>query len=438
MAGAAGADLRPGLRARLKTVAVEKRKVVNAAQLDKLTSPEGLDALMTVTHPRSWLAIASIGLVLVAGLAWGILGRIPYTVRGKGIFIFEGGIYNVVALGGGQTAEVRVKVGDTVRKNQVIARILQPDLELRLRQAKTALETGKSKAGTLTPIGDRGRAMQLKQLENDDRFLKQKVDALTKQLELLSSFAEASKRAAAEGVISRSDLVRAQQNYLASESDLADARSRLEENHLKRLQLTQDKSTTSFATRQSLEDLEHQVQALEASLDEAENVKSPHYGRVTELLVLPGDVVATGQPLVKVEPLDVPPTVVIYVPVSDGKRAHPGMEAHVEPFNVKKEESGYLVGQVKRVSEYPASRAAMIDLLSDPDLVSFFTAEGPTTAMEVTLERDASNPTGYRWSSGRNGGVRLTHGTLCNAEIVTRQEAPIRMVIPAVKKTLGL
>jgi HlyD family secretion protein len=151
-----------------------------------------------------------------------------------------------------------------------------------------------------------------------------------------------------------------------------------------------------------------------------------------------GDTVSAGQVVLKVEPLDVADHVIAYVPVADGKKAAPGMEAQVEPLSVKKEEVGFLLGKVVSVSKYPASKGSMVDLLADPDLVSFFTSSGPTTAVEVLLERDPTNPTGHRWSTGRTGGLTLTQGTVCNVEIVTRQEAPIRMVIPTVRKALGI
>ena len=55
--------------------------------LERLSSPEQLDQLMTVTSPRGWLALVGFGSLLALGLVWSIFATIQVTVPGKGILI---------------------------------------------------------------------------------------------------------------------------------------------------------------------------------------------------------------------------------------------------------------------------------------------------------------------------------------------------------------
>jgi hypothetical protein len=55
------------------------------AALDRLSSPEELDQLIHVTRPRSWVALAALGVLLAAGFLWSLLAVIPTTVSGQGV-----------------------------------------------------------------------------------------------------------------------------------------------------------------------------------------------------------------------------------------------------------------------------------------------------------------------------------------------------------------
>ena len=55
--------------------------------LERLSSPEQLDQLMQVVSPRSWLPLASLGILIGLALLWSVLARIPITAVGKGLFV---------------------------------------------------------------------------------------------------------------------------------------------------------------------------------------------------------------------------------------------------------------------------------------------------------------------------------------------------------------
>ena len=56
--------------------------------LERASSPEELDQIMQVVNPQKWLPVVAVGSLVMAGLFWSILGRIPITVTGTGIIVY--------------------------------------------------------------------------------------------------------------------------------------------------------------------------------------------------------------------------------------------------------------------------------------------------------------------------------------------------------------
>lgn len=57
--------------------------------LERLSSPERLDELMTIVNLKTWLPLGTIGVLLGLGLIWSLLGRIPVTTSGRGTLVYN-------------------------------------------------------------------------------------------------------------------------------------------------------------------------------------------------------------------------------------------------------------------------------------------------------------------------------------------------------------
>jgi hypothetical protein len=57
--------------------------------LERLSSPERLDELMTIVNLRAWLPLGAIALLLGLGLTWSVMGRIPVTTQGHGVLVHD-------------------------------------------------------------------------------------------------------------------------------------------------------------------------------------------------------------------------------------------------------------------------------------------------------------------------------------------------------------
>ena len=97
-----------------------------------------------------------------------------------------------------------------------------------------------------------------------------------------------------------------------------------------------------------------------------------------------------------------------------------------------------MVGTVVNISEFPITPQGMAAALHNDNLVNRFSKDGPRYAATVRLEQDAATQSGYRWAVGNGPPIHLTSGTLTRAEITTRKQRPIDLVIPLFKKLTGL
>src|SRR6516162_3884737 len=69
--------------------------IFRKAALERLSSPEQLDYLMSITSPIAWVALAAIGTLCFLIVLWGFFGVIPGKVSGKGILIRGGSVFDV-------------------------------------------------------------------------------------------------------------------------------------------------------------------------------------------------------------------------------------------------------------------------------------------------------------------------------------------------------
>ncbi len=65
----------------------DRHSLFRQESLERLSSPEQLDQLMQIVTPKSWIPLGTLGLLIVAGLIWSVVGRIPITVSGQGLLV---------------------------------------------------------------------------------------------------------------------------------------------------------------------------------------------------------------------------------------------------------------------------------------------------------------------------------------------------------------
>jgi hypothetical protein len=60
-------------------------KIYRESSLERLRSPERLDQAIWILSPLDWLSWTTVSLLFIAGLVWGLMGRIPSVATGHGV-----------------------------------------------------------------------------------------------------------------------------------------------------------------------------------------------------------------------------------------------------------------------------------------------------------------------------------------------------------------
>jgi HlyD family secretion protein len=448
---------------------MSENKLFRKVSLDRLSSPEELDQRLTVTTPIGWIALIAIGMLILAALVWGIFGSIANKAVGQGIILSSGGITSVIHHANGQITDVGVQDGDYVEKGQVIARIEQTELITEINQLKEDLAAAKAidldnlelnnsklNFNVYGKIGEIYRDYENAQASLDtqrahynsqrDQAAYELEQARVQYEDSLEKYSS-NKVLYESGAVSKSEFNEAERQFIVSE--LAYNTKKQNFNELPLSQLEQ--AEANFKSQQqwfkdtiivSIVDLENNIAKKQRDLMNNSEIIASASGRVLELQVKKGDIVQAGAPVCTIaeekEETD-SLEAVVYVPVDQGKKIMPGMEVNVSPTTVKKEEYGFMLGNVVSVSEYPASAKGMMLTLGNSELVQQLSGEsGAPIEVRVELVMDSSTQSGYKWSTPNGPPIVVDGGTFCTGEVKVEQKRPISMVMPFIKKLLPI
>lgn len=418
---------------------VAPQRTFRAAALDRAVSPEQFDHLVVITKPSDWIWTAVLCLLLVAAIAWGVLGRIPTRVSGDGILISNGDrVVDAVSAAAGRLASVSVAVGDHVVKGQPIARIVQTDIEQKHNEAGAVLGERQREHAVLTARVQSELAVKSQNFARLEDALNQVIKATAQRIEFLTVDVKNLEDLLTKGYTTRKNLSDRREELTSAQQRMDDTRNQILKLRADRTDLETQRDRELRQSEFSLNEAERQVNATAESLSQNTQVISPIEGRVLETKISPGSVLAVGTPVIGIESEGNKLEAVIYIPAEQGKRIKPGMQVRLEPSTVKREEFGMMLGNVDTVSDFPMTPQGMTAILHNDTLVQRFSHDGAPYAAKVTLEEDASTATGYRWAVGDGPNLRLTSGTLTRAEITTRHQRPLDLIIPLVKHLTGL
>jgi HlyD family secretion protein len=377
------------------------KKLFRQAALDRLASPERLDELMRVTSPVGWIALAAIGVGILVATIWGFVGRITTKVDGQGILLRGDAVLDVTSSSEGRLLSIDVGVGDIVKAGQQVASVEQPDLELQLRNKQRELATLRSQDSDQVSAVDRINARRRQQLEE-----------LHKEAEVLEGLIK-------DGLATLAQKRQTEAQIAGIEQEIANSR-------------------VMGAGRTNLvAGVEDEISQLESALEDRRKVLSPYTGRVLELMIDPGNLVAPGSRILTLETLGAPVDAVVYIPAQEGKKVLPGMRARISPSTVRVEEYGYIIGEVRSVADFPSTPEGLERTLRNANLVSTLSGRGAPIEVVVRLGLDDKTPSGFNWSSSQGPPVQVFTGTLCAASVEVAAKRPAEYVLPFLKQLLG-
>ncbi len=408
--------------------------------LERLSSPEQLDTLMRVITPKAWLALAPLLALIVLALIWGWFGSIPTKVAGKCILINPTGLADIASNASGRITALTVRVGDVVKVGQQVALVAQPELLDRIEKAEQRLRELQAQSRVVRAFSSQGVALGAEALAQQRRNLESRLRVMEEQARVALEREQTQVRLLEQGLITKQTLLQTQQERANLLLDAENVRNQVKELSLKKLEGDKLSRSEVATIDNQVNDAQRALDTLLQSKKLTTSLTSPFDGRVVEIKAGAGTLVTQGSSVLNVELTDVSSgrlQAVIYVDAAQGKRVAPRMEAQIVPTTIKREEHGFLHGVVDYVADYPSTTQSMMLLLQNENLVRDLAGTAPPIAIRAALQR-AENFSGYRWSSAAGAPVKLASGTLCYAEIVVQTQRPLSLVIPILRKSLGV
>jgi HlyD family secretion protein len=313
-----------------------------------------------------------------------------------------GTLRQIEASGEGELVELNLQLNDNVEPGQVIGEIAQPALDDRIESARQKYEELKrdyDAANAQDRASRNARRAELVKLEEE---LEKKKDLVRKGL-------------------------KPNKEVLALEREIINIKALVN-------QLSQKMSQRDLAS----EDAKRQWDELRKMEERSATVITPVAGRVIELNKTRGDRVRRGDVLAVLEPFSGSMEPVIYVPSTQGKLIKSGMDAQISPSTVKKEEFGYMKGEVSTVGEYPVTPEYLQKVLANESLARELLGSEAKLEVRAVLKSDERTPSGYEWSSSDGPPFKIAGGTRVTVSVVVDRRAPITYVLPIIKSALGI
>ncbi|MGQ0650953.1 MAG: NHLP bacteriocin system secretion protein [Betaproteobacteria bacterium] len=381
-----------------------------------------------------WIALGSIALIVVSAALWSFLGTVPTKVASRCIVMSASGVAAVIASASGRVLEVSVKPGDAVRAGQTIGAIAQPELDDRIRRARARIAELEDRGRSIATLSRRGLELSEDALLKRGDFLRQQRLLAQSRVRIAEEQGATLRQLLEQGLVTRRAVDDATRERKASEITVRDLERQIADLERTRVDTRKRESDERSGVELELADARRELALLESDRRRSTAVVSPFEGRVIEIKAGRGMLVNQGAPMVSLErggALAGPLEVVMYVAAADGKKIAAGAEAHVLPATVQREERGHLLGEVRSVSDYPATPQSLLATLGNEELVREVASLPAPFEVRVDLRRDGER---YMWSRHSSDPPPLQAGTLCRGEVLVRKERPAGFVIPALRK----
>jgi NHLM bacteriocin system secretion protein len=423
--------------------------------LERFAAPDQLDQLMRVVNPKHWLVLVTFAALVVITLLWGVWGRLPTAVMGRGVLIRPHKVVDFQSPAAGRLGKLAIQVGDVVKTGDILGEIDQAEIRQQLRenraklqallkqdQTKSALQT----QHTMSATQQRILATQAIELQRQD--VRKRLQDAQAKAPLLKQRLENRQRLEALGLLPKlsDEGLQAEQAYRENQNTMAELQTRLTqlEGELKQLdsqakQLALEKIEASTSRTNDIQALRSQLALLEVQLAENSQIISQYTGRILEITAHVGQMVETGHRLGSVEVEDTMSRLIslTYFPIQAGKRIRAGMTIYVTPDTVARERFGSILGTVTSVSPFPVTKAGAASLVGNAEVADALIAQGPAIEVAAELVQDASTPSGYRWSS-QGPALQITSSTTAVGRVVIEQRAPITYLIPLLRELSGI
>jgi HlyD family secretion protein len=397
--------------------------------------------MLVVTRRRGWLTLAGVGLIVVAIIFYGFLGRIPIVVQGSGMLIGGQELYLVELTAGGRIVELNVAPGDQVTRGEVIALLQSTQIDREMNSATQRFALLKEQNQQLTALEVSQLTLATVALERDRESLEQDISSSLRLYELKSRQVQEQAQLLQKGYIAENTYIQTLQDASVLEQQILTSRAAIDRNR-ESYESTRTQINASQAQRiDELSQSRFTLEELHSKREVDLIVRSQVTGVVVGVRAHQGAVVAGGDSLIEIqvgETDDSDLRCVAYISLKEGKKAHVGMRVEISPSVAERSRYGYIEGEISKVSEYVAASGDLLDDFGNESFVAGMEKTlGPVVRVEIKMEHDPDATSGYKWSTEEGYPLKITAGTAVEVKVITQEQRPVSYVIPWLRRQLG-
>ena len=389
--------------------------------------------------------LKSLALIsLLGGLGfWAFFWRLPIKYVGQGVIVVPLKAVALDSRSAGQVMNVYVKVGDNVKKGQVVAKLDLPQLRQQIQQVENNTKQLESQRKIVDATQNQKTTNAIQQIERQRLTLKANLIGLKQLDKLLTEKITSYQGLVKQGVLAPLS-TQVTTLYSAIQSNrvqIANIYPQLADLVVQERQLILQDQQADYQRDNQIDDLKRQTKVLETQLFQNSNVISPYTGTILDLSMTVGQYVGAAtrlgtidQPEVKHQPL----RAITFFTVGAAKRIFPGMEIEVTPNIDYRRRYGGIVSRVVSVSKLPSTPEDISRTTGNDQLAKQLVAAKTVVRVDSALEQDPSTYTGFRWTISQGPGIPIRQGITTQVWITVEQRTPIDWVIPGVRKLTGI
>lgn len=394
---------------------------------------------LKIVSTQSWLLLVLWLAVIVGAIFWLILGTVQSQVVGQGLLLTQqGAIYSVSApFDTSQIKQIHVLPGDRIQQNQVLVELDSPSLEQEIKVTQEYLEVLQLEKSQLEAKAQQALAEEAQILDKKESMIQKIISIEEQNIENLNQLSQRYTQMLAKGLATQRDTTQ-----ILNELNIS--KQKLEQSYQTLIQIDLDIRQKKQVWDERIRELSLRIESEIYKLNQlrernelSATLKSPMDGIVLNLQASPGDVVAKGKSIVTVSNLGQGLDMIAFFPPEEGKKLKVGMQALVTPLTIKPEEYGNMKGVVIKVSPFPANDEVMMSILKNQNLVRTFAQDSAPLMVMIRISQDSKTPTGYAWTTSEGPREPITPGTVSQAKVVVKKQAPWTLVLPTFKKLLG-
>jgi HlyD family secretion protein len=406
----------------------------------RFASPDHLDQRINLIPPAMRVMALSATVLVIAGLVWAFFGSVPTRATGRGVLLADGkASHTVQPVVSGPVVELLVSRGQHIEADALIARIEQVSLNTQLASNTARVAVMEHNLARLKAAHDMEFAKSEASYRRQSAAAEEQISAGKIRATQLKEILTADEALLQRGLVSRMEVANARAQYDQTMQEVANATARAVQIESQREQKRDLLADVERQKQEEIDALKAEGARLQSEVSIGSAVKSPVAGRVEEIRVGRGDVVSPGTVLVTIGQVNPGSFEILAVFANNmAKRIVPGMDTHIRPVSVRKEEHGSMRGRVLSISELSISKAELDAILRNSELTNNLMGDTAPLLAKIEVFLDKGTPSGFAWWGGQGPPFAVTRGTRVEVDVLVDHRRPIALIIPAFRQLLGL